>query len=89
MQSRYELVRLVKYEKVAIDKAISIYGFKSRSSYYQFSKQIREQGFMGLLDLRPYYRQINEEKYEDNKRVNEHITQVYHYEELNSFLVRT
>ena len=39
-------------------KAASIYGFKSRSSYYLFSKQIREQGFIGLFDLRPCGRKL-------------------------------
>lgn len=59
IQNRYEIVRLVKHEKISIDKSISIFGFKSRSSYYLFAQQIREEGFVGLLDLRPFNRKIS------------------------------
>lgn len=59
IQYRYELVRLVKFEKIPVNKAVSILGFKSRSSYYLFSGQIREQGFIGLFDLRPLNRKIS------------------------------
>jgi hypothetical protein len=58
IQSRYELVRLVKYEKKSIIEAIALLGFKSRSSYYLFARQFREQGFIGLYDLRPVDRKI-------------------------------
>ena len=58
IQNRYETIRLVRYEKASIHKAISDFGFKSRSSYYLFSSQIREQGFIGLFDLRPFDRKI-------------------------------
>jgi hypothetical protein len=54
IQNRYETVRLVKYEEASIHKAISDFGFKSRSSYYLFSSQIRQKGFIGLFDLRPF-----------------------------------
>ena len=54
IQNRYETIRLVRYERASIHKAISDFGFKSRSSYYLFSSQIREQGFIGLFDLRQF-----------------------------------
>ena len=58
IQNRYETVRLVKYDGASIHKAISDFGFKSRSSYYLCFRQIREQGFIGLFDLRPFDRKI-------------------------------
>ncbi len=56
IQSRYEMVRLAKTDKTPIAKAVETFHFKSRSSYYLFARVLREQGFVGLLDLRPVIR---------------------------------
>ena len=59
IQNKYELVRLVKLSEIPINNAINQFGFKSRSSYYLVSNQIREQGFIGLFDLRPINRKTS------------------------------
>jgi len=53
IQSRYEMVRLAKTDKTPIAKAAETFHFKSRSSYYLFARVLREEGFVGLFDLRP------------------------------------
>lgn len=58
IQLRYEVVRLVKLENVPIPKAVEVFGFKSRSSYYLFARMLREEGFVGLFDMRPLNRKI-------------------------------
>jgi IS1 family transposase len=61
------LIRYVKYEKNSIDDALYKTGYRSRSSFYQFSNQFHENGFMGLLDLRPINnRQINLKNSDDD-----------------------
>lgn len=52
------MVRLVKYEGALIPEAIERFGFKSRTSYYLFARMLREEGFVGLLDMRPSNRKI-------------------------------
>jgi len=49
----------VKHDEISIEKAIINFGFKARSSYYLFAEQLREQGFIGLFDLRPVDRKIS------------------------------
>jgi IS1 family transposase len=51
------MLRLVKLEKVHIKEAVSRFGFKSRSSYYFFNNKMKEQGFVGLFDMRPERRE--------------------------------
>ena len=51
-------MRLVKREEVSIPEALKVFGFKSRSSYYLFARMLREEGFVGLFDLRPLNRKI-------------------------------
>lgn len=60
IQTRYEMVRVVNQDKVPIVEAVRTFGFKSRSSYYLFGRLIREQGFVGLFDMRPLNRRICE-----------------------------
>lgn len=51
------MVRLVKCEGVPLPEAAEKFGF-SRRSYYLFARMLREEGFVGLLDLRPLNRKI-------------------------------
>jgi len=59
IQARYEVVRLVKQEKVRVAEAVDQFGFKSRSSYYLFARRLREQGLVGLFDMRPLERKLS------------------------------
>jgi IS1 family transposase len=70
------MLRLVKLEKVPIKEAVSRFGFKSRSSYYFFNNKMKEQGFVGLFDMRPERRELelassqNQVQYQDAPNIN-------------------
>ncbi len=73
IQYRYELVRSVKYENMAVTDALNMFGLQSRASYYLFSRQMRKQGFMGLFDLRTIGKKV--------KNVNSQITETISYDD--------
>lgn len=50
----------MKRDKVPVAETVQTFGFKSRSSYYLFAMLIREQGFVGLFDMRPVNRKISQ-----------------------------
>jgi hypothetical protein len=67
----------VKYEKKSIIEALSLLGFKSRSSYYLFARQFRDQGFIGLYDLRPVDRKITITENVTPKNITNHYRYYY------------
>ncbi len=73
------MLRLVKLEKVPIKEAVSRFGFKSRSSYYLFNNKMKEQGFVGLFDMRPERRQLDVNKNQDQSQNTPNITYQYWY----------
>jgi hypothetical protein len=71
------MLRLVKWEKVPIKEALSRFGFKSRSSYYLFNNKMKEQGFVGLFDMRPERRLLDVNQNQDQSQNTPNIN--YHY----------